>query len=139
MRLEPELLDSATDAVPPRGSGRCPAFTCTSWPFLGFLHYRIDKEKVTDSLIGQSCWCVGPQLELSEGEAWSPFLDPRDRTVKSACQRDGEDRRADAERLQHTTDLVWGLLSCALAGSLWQETLSALIVQKKKPTSNILK
>lgn len=49
------------------------------------------------------------------------------------------DRRADAERLQHTTDLVWGLLSCALAGSLWQKTLSALIVQKKKPTSNILK
>jgi hypothetical protein len=48
------------------------------------------------------------------------------------------DRRADTERLQHTTDLVWGLLSCTLAGSLWQETLSALIVQKKKPTSNIL-
>lgn len=62
--------------------------SCTSWPFLGFLYYRTDKEKVTDSLTGQSCWCVGPQLELSEGEVWSPFLDPRDRTVKSARQRD---------------------------------------------------
>lgn len=32
---------------------------------------------------------MGPELEFSEGKAWSPFLDHRKRTVKSACQRDG--------------------------------------------------